>query len=70
MNTWTSLNIKTHRIPELTQELKDRIERNTEHLISMTAKEWMKGRKKKDSMTTAEQKEQVRKLEKEILEDQ
>lgn len=66
--TWTERNICTDHIPELTDELKLRIEQNTERLIEMTAKDWMRNRRKKANMTKAEQKEVVKKLEEQILE--
>lgn len=57
-------------IPDLTQELQLRIEQNTEYLIRLGAKEWMRKRRKKNTtMSEVEQKEQVRKIEDRLMED-
>lgn len=53
------------KIPDLTDEILIRIQRNTENLIKLGYKNWMKSRKVKrsDIMDEAEQKETLRKLE-------
>lgn len=56
-------------IPNLTPELQSQIEKNTEALINLGAKEWMRKRRKKTTMSEAEQKEQVRKIEDKMTED-
>lgn len=55
------------KIPDFSQEIETRYKKNTDTLISMGVKEWMKGRKKrKYKMSELEQDETLRKLEREV----
>lgn len=56
-------------VPDYTQELHSRVEANADALVAIGVKEWMKLRRKKANMTELEQKEAVRKLEEEKLND-
>lgn len=56
-------------IPDYTQELATWVEANADALVAIGVKEWMKSRRKKANMTELEQKEVVRKLEEEKLND-
>ncbi len=60
---------KESRIPDLTTELAQRVEANADALAAIGVKEWMRQRRKKANMTELEQKEAVRKLEEEKLDD-
>jgi hypothetical protein len=51
------------KIPDCTQEIKQRLENNTSSLIELGVKEWMKKRRKKANMSELEQKEMLRKIE-------
>lgn len=59
---------KESKIPNISPEIIARLESNTDSLIILGAKEWMKKRRKKANMTEVEQKEALRKLEDQILE--
>lgn len=63
------MKVKESRIPDLTTELAQRVEANADTLAAIGVKEWMKSRRKKANMTELEQKEAVRKLEDERLDD-
>jgi hypothetical protein len=56
------------KIPDLTPELEERIRNNTEALIALGVKDWMRGRRKKASMTEDERKEVLRKIQHKIEE--
>lgn len=56
------------KIPDLTPELEERIHNNTEALIALGVKGWMRGRRKKASMTEDERKEVLRKIQHKIEE--
>ncbi|MNE78480.1 hypothetical protein D3C80_1748900 [compost metagenome] len=60
---------KESRIPDLTTEIAQRVEANADALASIGVKEWMRQRRRKANMTELEQKEAVRKLEDEKLDD-
>lgn len=60
---------KESRVPDLTTEIAQRVEANADALAAIGVKEWMKQRRKKANMTELEQKEAVRKLEDEKLDD-
>ncbi len=60
---------KESKIPDLTTELAQRVEANADALAAIGVKEWMKQRRKKANMTELEQKEAVRKLEEDKLND-
>lgn len=60
---------KESKIPDLTTEIAQRVEANADALAAIGVKEWMKQRRKKANMTKLEQKEAVRKLEEEKLND-
>lgn len=60
---------KESKIPDLTAETAQRVEANADALAAIGVKEWMKQRRKKANMTELEQKEAVRKLEEEKLND-
>lgn len=60
---------KESKIPDLTTEISQRVEANTDALAAIGVKEWMRQRRKKSNMTELEQKEAVRKLEEEKLND-
>lgn len=60
---------KESKIPDFTPELAQRVEANADALIAIGVKEWMRQRRKKANMTEFEQKEVVRKLEEEKLND-
>jgi hypothetical protein len=60
---------KESKIPDLTTEIEQRVEANADALAAIGVKEWMKSRRKKANMTELEQKEAVRKLEEEKLND-
>jgi len=51
------------KIPDCTREIEQRIESNTNSLIELGVKEWMKKRRKKANMSELEQKETLRKIE-------
>lgn len=63
------MKIKESKIPDLTSEIAQRVEANADALAAIGVKEWMKLRRKKANMTELEQKEAVRKLEEEKLND-
>lgn len=56
-------------IPDFTQELAARVEANADALVAIGVKEWMKSRRKKANMTELEQKEVLRKLEEDKVND-
>lgn len=60
---------KESKIPDLTTEITQRVEANADTLAAIGVKEWMRQRRKKSNMTELEQKEAVRKLEEEKLND-
>lgn len=60
---------KESKIPDLTPEITQRVEANADTLAAIGVKEWMRQRRKKSNMTELEQKEAVRKLEEEKLND-
>lgn len=60
---------KESKVPDLTSEIAQRVEANADALVAIGVKEWMRQRRKKANMTELEQKETVRKLEEEKLED-
>lgn len=60
---------KESKIPDLTCEIAQRVEANADALVAIGVKEWMRQRKKKSNMTELEQKEAVRKLEEDKLND-
>lgn len=60
---------KECKIPDLTSEIAQRVEANADALAAIGVKEWMRQRKKKSNMTELEQKEAVRKLEEDKLND-
>lgn len=60
---------KESKIPDLTTELEQRVEANADALAAIGVKEWMRQRRKKAIMTELEQKEAVRKLEEQKLDD-
>lgn len=60
---------KESKIPDLTPEVAQRVEANADALAAIGVKEWMRQRRKKANMTELEQKEAVRKLEEEKLND-
>jgi len=60
---------KESKIPDLTSEIEQRVEANADALAAIGVKEWMRQRKKKSNMTELEQKEAVRKLEEDKLND-
>jgi len=60
---------KESKIPDLTTEIAQRVEANADTLAAIGVKEWMRQRRKKANMTELEQKEAVRKLEEEKLND-
>lgn len=55
--------MKESKIPDFTEEFQDRIESNTQTLLDMGVKDWMRKRKKKANMDDVEQEEAVRKIE-------
>lgn len=61
--------VKEYKIPDLTTELAQRVEANADALAAIGVKEWMRQRRKKANMTELEQKEAVRKLEEDKLND-
>ena len=63
------MKIKESKIPDLTHEIAQRVEANADALAAIGVKEWMRQRRKKSNMTELEQKEAVRKLEEEKLND-
>ena len=63
------MKIKESKIPDLTTEIAQRVEANADALAAIGVKEWMRQRRKKSNMTELEQKEAVRKLEEEKLND-
>lgn len=60
---------KESKIPDLTCEIAQRVEANADALAAIGVKEWMRQRKKKSNMTELEQKEAVRKLEEDKVND-
>ena len=55
------------KIPEYTPELGELLQENTDKLIALGAKEWMKSkRKQKHKMSEIEQDEELKKLEKKV----
>lgn len=56
-------------IPDFTQELATRVGANADALVAIGVKEWMKRRRKKANMSELEQKEAVRKLEEDKVND-
>lgn len=56
-------------IPDYTEELATRVEANADALVAIGVKEWMKQRRKKANMTELEQKETVRKIEEQLVDD-
>lgn len=60
---------KESKIPDLTSEIAQRVEANADALAAIGVKEWMRQRRKKANMTELEQKETVRKLEEDKLND-
>lgn len=63
------MKVKESKIPDLTAEIAQRVEANADALAAIGVKEWMRQRRKKANMTELEQKEAVRKLEDEKLDD-
>ncbi len=63
------MKVKESKIPDLTTEIAQRVEANADALAAIGVKEWMKSRRKKANMSELEQKEAVRKLEDEKLDD-
>lgn len=60
---------KESKIPDLIYEIAQRVEANADTLVAIGVKEWMRLRRKKANMTELEQKEAVRKLEEDKLND-
>lgn len=60
---------KESKIPDLISEIAQRVEANADALAATGVKEWMRQRRKKANMTELEQKETVRKLEEQKLDD-
>lgn len=60
---------KESKIPDYTQELAQRVEANADTLVAIGVKQWMRQRRKKANMTELEQKEAVRKLEEQKLDE-
>lgn len=60
---------KESKIPDLTCEIEQRVEANADALAAIGVKEWMRLRRKKANMTELEQKEAVRKLEEDKVND-
>lgn len=62
---------KESKVPDITPEIIQRVEANANALVAIGCKEWMRQRRtlSKSNMTELEQKEAVRKLEEEKLDD-
>jgi len=50
------------KIPDYTEEIEHRIQTNSDALITLGVKEWMRARKRKANMTEEEQDKVVRKI--------
>jgi hypothetical protein len=69
MNGVVVKKLKPSKIPDYTQELAQRVEANANALVAIGVKQWMRQRRKKANMTELEQKEAVRKLEEQKLDE-
>lgn len=59
----------SEKVPEYTEELGKSYEKNTQNLLSMGVKAWMKSRNKaKHKMTEFDQEEEVKRIETELEE--
>lgn len=54
------------KIPDYTEEIEHRIQTNSDALIALGVKEWMRARKRKANMTEEEQDNVVRKIDEKL----